>query len=99
MGKNNRQRRAAKARRKTARGRRPPPPALPFPPRTSAPQPSATAGPTVDELLDRIGGPIAFLHVADGSLVASLAQLDADAVRSALGRRLLAAVAAAWERG
>jgi hypothetical protein len=53
----------------------------------------------VDELLDRIRGPIAFLHVADGSLAASLAQLDADTVRAALGRRLLTAVAAAWERG
>src|SRR5215216_6232723 len=101
MGKNNRQRRAAKARRKTSRGRRPPQPRLPFvsqaaPARSSSPpltlpaESSAAARPTVDDLLDEVSGdPRGLLRVINGSLVADLAQRNADTVRGALARRLV----------
>jgi hypothetical protein len=71
----------------------PPPPTLPFDGPTAA-------RPTIDELLGEVSGdPKGFLRVVTGSLVEDLVSFDADAVRTALAGRLLAAVASSWERG
>jgi hypothetical protein len=110
MGKDNRQRRAAKARRKIAQRRRPRQPRLPFspavspvvsspPPQLTLPVDAASVRSTVDELLDELDGPSRFRRVVTGSLVDVLARLDADTVRAALASRLRAALSSAWEQG